>query len=275
MSGRHPTPADRDQRHRLVGHPGAKALQRKQIMLVERGVLQPLDRTEEQQPVGNRFPVGADYVDLHLVAPGPVTADRRRGGQTTGGQQAGQGVAEQRLDRPAAAGGPAPVDPVPASRPARRVRDAAPRNPCLPPDTIAIDTSNGDTVASATTLTSDFSPKKTYRWPVWGGGTDVSAGTTTVYRTVTAPAAASITVYSTVTVQPTTTVAPGPATTTSSAVPPWSHSRFRRRVRHQRWLHVDQAVIQMNQSIWPSADRSWSPGSRQRPWRSRWGSPRC
>jgi hypothetical protein len=49
-----------------------------QVVLVERPALQPLDRPEHGDPLGDRLLVRTDEVDLGIVRPRPVTADRTR-----------------------------------------------------------------------------------------------------------------------------------------------------------------------------------------------------
>ena len=80
-------------------------------MAVERGVLQPLDRAEEEQPLGHRLPVGAHQVDLDVVAAGPVPADRGGGGQDAVRQERGEGFPDQGLDRAAPPARPTLLDP--------------------------------------------------------------------------------------------------------------------------------------------------------------------
>lgn len=87
-------------------------VQRGEVVAVEGGVLQPLDRAEEEQFLGHGLPVGAHQVDLDVVAPGPVAADGRGRGQSAVGQQTGQGLTDQRFDRAAPPARPLFLDPV-------------------------------------------------------------------------------------------------------------------------------------------------------------------
>lgn len=86
-----PTAGDRHERYRLVGDRCPVLLQRCQVVAVERGVLQPLDRAEKEQLLGHRLSVAARQVDFDVVAAGPVPADRRSGGQEPVRQEAGEG----------------------------------------------------------------------------------------------------------------------------------------------------------------------------------------
>ncbi|MEV6404171.1 Scr1 family TA system antitoxin-like transcriptional regulator [Streptomyces bobili] len=57
---------NRDQRHRVVGDRGPVLVQCGEIVTVEGRVLQPLDRSEEEQSLGHRLAVGTDQVDLDV-----------------------------------------------------------------------------------------------------------------------------------------------------------------------------------------------------------------
>ena len=89
---------DGDEGDGVGSDPVPMALECHEVMVVELARLQPLDRAKEQQLPGHWFPVGADNVDLDVVAARPVTADYLRGRNVLGGQQARERCADQRLD---------------------------------------------------------------------------------------------------------------------------------------------------------------------------------
>ena len=92
---------DSDQRDRVGGDPVPVALEGYEVVVVELCGLQPLDRAEEQQLPGDRFPVSADDVDLDVVAARPVAADRRAAGcpGRAAGARAPRGLAARRRGR--------------------------------------------------------------------------------------------------------------------------------------------------------------------------------
>src|ERR1700722_18771208 len=79
-------------------------------MVVELCGPQPLVRAEEQQLSGDGFSVGADDVDLDVVAAGPVAADCRCGRYSLSGQYTCECLSYERFDGAPAPRGPAPED---------------------------------------------------------------------------------------------------------------------------------------------------------------------
>lgn len=72
----HAGTGDGDDRHEFAGEQGAVARQRGEVVFVEGRALQLFDRAHEQQFLGDRFAIGANDVDLDVVAASPVAADR-------------------------------------------------------------------------------------------------------------------------------------------------------------------------------------------------------
>jgi hypothetical protein len=60
------------ERYRLVGDHRPVFLRCGRVVVVERGVLQPLERADEEQLRGHRLPVGAHHVDAGVVVVGPT-----------------------------------------------------------------------------------------------------------------------------------------------------------------------------------------------------------
>ena len=86
------------QRDDLVGERITMAEQGSEIVLVERPVVQPLDRSDEEQTLGDGSTVRPDDVYLDVIAPCPISADGGGGRQIVIGKQTGQGIADQWFD---------------------------------------------------------------------------------------------------------------------------------------------------------------------------------
>jgi hypothetical protein len=78
---------DGDERERVGGDPVPGALERYEVVVVELACLQPLDRAEEQQLIGDGFPVSADDVDLDVVAARPVAPITGAAGMSQAGSR--------------------------------------------------------------------------------------------------------------------------------------------------------------------------------------------
>jgi len=73
----------------------------RQVALVERLAVAPLDRPDERNLAGDRLAAGADQVNLRVVGASPVAADDlRAAGELVA--EPGYGLADDRLDRDAA-----------------------------------------------------------------------------------------------------------------------------------------------------------------------------
>jgi hypothetical protein len=76
----HPASAHGQEGRCIVGSRHLRAVgdQGRQVTLVERLAVAPLDRPNEGDPLGDRLAVGTDQVDLRVVGPSPVAADDLR-----------------------------------------------------------------------------------------------------------------------------------------------------------------------------------------------------